>query len=78
MVGWLCFTSHRQQGHLETAPHSLSLLKDVKLSVYTAPTKIEPQAVAWQFISQPLCHASFKDVMCATPKYTIYIVVTET
>ena len=20
MVGWLCFTSHRQQGHLETAP----------------------------------------------------------
>ena len=20
MVGWLCFTSHRQRGHLETAP----------------------------------------------------------
>ena len=20
LVGWLCFTSHRQQGHLETAP----------------------------------------------------------
>ena len=19
-VGWLCFTSHRQRGHLETAP----------------------------------------------------------
>ena len=20
MVGWLCFTSHRQRGHLETTP----------------------------------------------------------
>ena len=20
LVGWLCFTSHRQRGHLETAP----------------------------------------------------------
>ena len=20
LVGWLCFTSHRQQGHLETSP----------------------------------------------------------
>ena len=31
MVGWLCYTSHRQRGHLETAPHLLSLAKDVKL-----------------------------------------------
>ena len=41
LVGWLCFTSHRQRGHLETAPpppHLLSLAKDVKLSLYTVPT----------------------------------------
>ena len=31
LVGWLCLTSHRQRGHLETAPHLLSLAKDVKL-----------------------------------------------
>ena len=36
--GWLCFTSHRQRGHLETAPHLLSLAKDVKLGWYTVPT----------------------------------------
>ena len=30
LVGWLCLTSHRQQGHL------LSL--DVKLDKYTVPT----------------------------------------
>ena len=28
--GWLCFTPHRQRGHL------LSLAKDVKLGFYTA------------------------------------------
>ena len=38
MVGWLCFTSHKQQGHLEMAPHLLSLVKDVKLGFYTVPT----------------------------------------
>ena len=38
MVGWLCFMSHRQRGHLETAPHLLSLPKDVKLGFYTVPT----------------------------------------
>ena len=37
-VGWLCFTSHRQRGHLETAPHLLSIVKDVKLGNYTFPT----------------------------------------
>ena len=30
--GWLCFTPHRQRGHL------LSLAKDVKLGFYTVPT----------------------------------------
>ena len=31
LVGWLCFTSHRQRCHLET--HLLSLAKDVKLGI---------------------------------------------
>ena len=34
----LCFTSHRQLGHLEMAPHLLSLAKDVKLGKYIVPT----------------------------------------
>ena len=38
LVGCLCFTSHRQRGHLETAPPLLSLSKDVKLDFYTVPT----------------------------------------
>ena len=38
LVGWLCLTSHRQRGHLETAPPLLSLAKDVKLDKYTVPT----------------------------------------
>ena len=36
--GWFCLMSHRQRGHLETAPHLLSLVKDVKLDKYTVPT----------------------------------------
>ena len=36
--GWLRFTSHRQGGHLETAPYLVSLVKDVELSKYTVPT----------------------------------------
>ena len=35
LVGLLCLTSHRQRGHLETAPHLLCLAKDVKLDKYT-------------------------------------------
>ena len=38
LVGWLCLASHQQRGHLETAPHSLSLAKDMKLGFYTVPT----------------------------------------
>ena len=34
----LCLTSLQQRGHLETAPHLLSLAKDVKLNIYTVPT----------------------------------------
>ena len=38
MVGWLCYATRRQRGHLETAPHLLFLAKDVKLGFYTIPT----------------------------------------
>ena len=38
LVVWLCFTSNRQRGHLETAPHLLFLAKDVKPGKYTVPT----------------------------------------
>ena len=31
LVGWLCFTSHRQRGHLETASPFTVPCKDVKL-----------------------------------------------
>ena len=34
----LCFTSHQQCGHLETAPHLLSLAQEVMLGKYTVPT----------------------------------------
>ena len=34
----LCLTSLQKRGHLETAPHLLSLAKDVKLGKYTVPT----------------------------------------
>ena len=40
LVGCLCLTSHRQRGHLEKAPHLLSLAKDVKLDKYTVPTTL--------------------------------------
>ena len=42
-VGWLVvFTSHRQRGHLETAPNLLSLAKDVKLGFYTSHRESNP------------------------------------
>ena len=47
----LCLTSLQQQGHLKTAPHLLSLAKDLKLGKCK-------RAVAWQSITLPLRHAS--------------------
>ena len=38
LVGWLCLASHRQRGHLETAPPFTFPSKDVKLDFYTFPT----------------------------------------
>ena len=38
MVGWLCFMSHQQQGHLEKKPSFTVPCMDVKLGKYTIPT----------------------------------------
>ena len=38
LVGWLCLTSHRQRGHLETAPPFTVPCEEVKLDKYTVPT----------------------------------------
>ena len=53
-LGWLCFTSHRQQGHLETAP-PFTIPCDGREARFS---QREPRAVAWQSITQPLRHAS--------------------
>ena len=44
LVGWLCFTSHRQQGHLETAPpFTIPSFQRMWSSVFTPyPPGIEP------------------------------------
>ena len=49
MVGWLCFTSHRQRGHLEKAP-LLFLSNDEKLGKYTVPIGNQTQGcrMAWK------------------------------
>ena len=42
----LCLTSLQQRGHLERAPHLLSLAKDVQLGKYTVPTGNRTRRVA--------------------------------
>ena len=39
LVGWLCFTSHRQLGHLETAPPFTVPCEGHKRKFYTIPTR---------------------------------------
>ena len=49
--GWLCFTSHRQRGHLETAPPFNVPCERTWSSVNTLfPPGFETRAVTWQFI----------------------------
>ena len=55
-VGWLCFTSNRQRGHVEMAP-PFTVLCEGREARVLHPFH-EPRAVAWQSITQPLCHAS--------------------
>ena len=38
LVGWLCLTSHRQRGHLETAPPLTFPCEGRELDKYTVPT----------------------------------------
>ena len=58
MVGCLCLTSHRQRGHLEMAPQLNVPCEGRELGFRPFPPGIEPRAVAWQSIAQPLSHAS--------------------
>ena len=37
-VGWLCFTSHRQRGHLETVPPFTVPCEGREARFYTVPT----------------------------------------
>ena len=58
-VGWLCFTSHRERGHLETAPLFTVPSKGHEAQFYTPfPSGIEPRVVAWQSIIPLLRHTS--------------------
>ena len=62
MVGWLCFMSHRQQGHSETAPPFTVPCEGHEARFFTPFLPgIEPWAVAWQSITPSLRHASYTD-----------------
>ena len=56
LVGLLCLTSHRQRGHLETAPP------------FTVPC-VGREDVAWQSIALPLRYASSTDLSILYTKY---------
>ena len=61
LVGWSYWTSHRQQGHLETAPPFTMYcpLRRMWSSINTPFWPgIEPRVVPWQSIALPLCYAS--------------------
>ena len=59
LVGWSCFMFNRQRGHLETAPQ-FTVPCEGRSVFIPFPPGIEHRAVAWQSITQPLRHASFK------------------
>ena len=57
MIGWLCFTSHRQRGHLETAPQFTVPCEGHEARFFSPfPPGIDPRAVAWQSITLLLRH----------------------
>ena len=59
MVGWLCFTSYRERGHLETAPPFTVPCKGCEAWFFTPfLPEIEPRTFLWQSITLPLRHAS--------------------
>ena len=55
LVGWLCFTSHRQRCHLETAPPFTVPCEGREVRFQPG---IKSKVVAWQSITLPLRHAS--------------------
>ena len=60
LVGWLCLTSHRQRGHLETAPPFTVLGEGREASFTPSLPGIEPRVVACVAL-RPLHNR------CATP-----------
>ena len=56
-VGWLCLTSHRHRGHLETAP-PFTVPYEGREARILHRTGGKPRAVTWQSFTQPLRHTS--------------------
>ena len=59
LVGWFCFTSHRQQGHLERAPPFTVPCKG-REDFTSFPPGIDPRSVTLQSNTLPLRHAIWK------------------
>ena len=60
LVGWLGLTTHRQRGHLETAPLFIVPCEGREAGfINCSHVGIEPRAVSWQSITKPLRHASY-------------------
>ena len=54
MVGWLCLATHRQRGHLETAPpFTVPCTERETWFLHRSHQELNP---AWQYITQPLHH----------------------
>ena len=77
MVGWLCLASHRQRGHLKSVPQFTVPCERREVRFLHRSTGIEPRAVTWQSITQPLRHASsipdWKTFVYENPKYASYV-----
>ena len=58
LIGWLYFTSHRQQGHLERAPlFNVPCKGHETLFLHSSHCMgIKPRAIVWQSITLPLRH----------------------
>ena len=57
LVGWLCFTSHRQRDHLEMAPPFTVPCEGCKARLYTVPTgnRTLARRVAVQYTTAAPC-----------------------
>ena len=70
LVGWLCFTSHRQLGLLEMAPPFTLPCEGREARFFTPfPPGIDPRVVALQSITLPLRHASSEQIQKTVGKF---------